>query len=54
MSDTTKKTANSTKDSNGRAAYLEALKAETAIHPQDQLNKDLDEIKQHRHHFKNN
>lgn len=52
--DTTKKPANSTNDIDGRAAYLEALKADTAINPQDLLNKGLDEIKQHRHHFKHN
>lgn len=52
--DTTTNPASLTNDIDGRAECLEALKAETAIHPQDQLNKDLDEVKPHRHHFKQN
>ncbi|MEZ8273566.1 hypothetical protein AB6C54_20640 [Vibrio splendidus] len=52
--DTTKNPASVTNDIDGRADCLEALKAETAINPQDLLNKGLDEIKQHRHHFKHN
>jgi len=52
--DTTKNPASLTNDIDGRADCLEALKAETAIHPQDQLNKDLDELKPHRNHFKHN
>lgn len=52
--DTTRNPANLTNNIDGRAECLEELKAETEINLKDIPKKDLDEVKQHRHHLKHN